>query len=80
MYIEWTKNGNPIEPVLVPDDDGVIYHYKPRLTDGNKTLHLGRILVKYGELKKSSFLSLTLFEFFCILFSNNNWGETYNLF
>ena len=57
MYIEWTKNGNPIEPVLVPDDDGVIYHYKPRLTDGNKTLHLGRIQVKYGELKK--------FEFFC---------------
>ena len=51
MYIEWTKNGNPIEPVLVPDDDGVIYHYKPRLTDGNKTLHLGRIQVKYGELK-----------------------------
>ena len=51
MYIEWTKNGNPIESVLVPDDDGVIYHYKPRLTDGNKTLHLGRNQVKYGELK-----------------------------
>ena len=53
MYIEWTKNGNPIESVLVPDDDGVIYHYKPRLTDGNKTLHLGRNQVKYGELKKN---------------------------
>ena len=49
MYIEWTKNGNPIESVLVPDDDGVIYHYKPRLTDGNKTLHLGRNQVKYGD-------------------------------
>ena len=49
MYIEWTKNGNPIESVHVPDDAGVIYHYKPRLTDGNKTLHLGRNQVKYGD-------------------------------
>ena len=39
---EWTKNGKPIEPVLVgPDDNGVFYRYKPRITEGNKTIHFG---------------------------------------